>query len=98
MYAAFGSENYLNDDGRVLLPLVRKKVQMSKDKGLNPIYGKARWWQPEIIEALAKENPTHELLHKELGYRQQLVTRCMKVCGFQNRGRHTNRPALVLEW
>jgi hypothetical protein len=98
MHHPFGDEKYLNDDGKVLLPIVKKKVQMSKDKGLNPIYCKSRWWQPDIIEELAKENPTHELIHKELGYRQQLVTRCLKVCGFRNRGRHTSRPTLVLEW
>ena len=95
---AWGSELYLPTEGKILLPFVEKKILMLKDSGLKPIYGKSIWWEKEIAEQLKEVDPTNRILTYHPIYRQQLIAKCMRLCGFKKRGRSTNRPQLILEW
>jgi hypothetical protein len=95
---AWGSKLYLPDDGKIYFPLVEKKILIKKAAGINPIYFKARWLEEELSEDLKSIDPNNKLLKAHKVYRQQLTSKCLRLCGFKNNGRYSNRPLLVLEW
>jgi hypothetical protein len=95
---AWGSSLYLPDDGKLIFPIVKSKIEMKKKLGINPVYAKSKWVEKEITSEIVQVDPNHKFVKLNPLYRQQLVSKCLRLIGFKDKGKYSKRPLLILEW
>jgi hypothetical protein len=91
-----GGERFFTKDTHLVVPYVVDAIRLRSSKGVNPIYIKSAHIVEDYDSQIKEDNP--EFHKKGRVYTKQMVSKILRVMGFERKATNHKDSAFVLRW
>jgi hypothetical protein len=91
-----GGERFFTKDTHLVVPYVVDAIRLRSEKGVNPIYIKSAHIVEDYDDKIKVDNP--EFHKKGRIYTKQMVSKILRVMGFERKATNHKDSAFILRW